>query len=99
MDPSSYYSQPGSEILPEIGDVEDNGSDQAMSCSCSSCKGMRPHPPPSFRWALYDVLDPTSEAHKSLEMTGSPEGPLHRYLLASRTLYGLVLKSREWGKS
>lgn len=99
VDCAAYYSSEiGEKQVPSSPDMEDMGSGTSMSCSCPSCKGRRPHPPPNFRWASYDVLDPFSEAHKDLEDLQSPEGPLHRYLLASRQIYGLALKSRQWGK-
>lgn len=99
VDCSAYYSsEAGQQRVPKIGDIGDMGSGTSMSCSCSSCKGRRPHPSPSFRWALYDVLDPFSEKHRDLEDPESPEGASHRYLLASRQIYGLALKNRRWGK-
>lgn len=94
MDPSSYFSQDESSI-PEICDVDDMGEDLGK-CVCEECHGFRPHPLPGFRWTDYDLLDPSVKL--DLELSESPEGIRHRYLLCSRLLYGFVFKSRKWGK-
>ncbi|KAI2896788.1 hypothetical protein CBS76997_9224 [Aspergillus niger] len=92
VDPASYFAQ-HEYTAPDICEVEDMG-DGLAKCLCEECRGWKPHPLPDFRWAAYDLLDPRVD--KDLELPQSPEGAHHRYLLCSRVLYGLVLKSRTW---
>ncbi|RDH36293.1 hypothetical protein BDQ94DRAFT_185416 [Aspergillus welwitschiae] len=92
VDSASYFAQ-HEYTAPDICEVEDMG-DGLAKCLCEECRGWKPHPLPDFRWAAYDLLDP--RADKDLELPQSPEGARHRYLLCSRVLYGLVLKSRTW---
>ncbi|GAQ42498.1 hypothetical protein ANI_1_2222094 [Aspergillus niger] len=92
VDSASYFAQ-HEYTAPEICEVEDMG-DGLAKCLCEECRGWKPHPLPGFRWAAYDLLDPRVDI--DLELPESPEGARHRYLLCSRVLYGLVLKSRTW---
>ncbi|PLB36595.1 P-loop containing nucleoside triphosphate hydrolase protein [Aspergillus candidus] len=94
MDLSSYFTQENAEV-PQTCDVADMGEDLG-NCVCDTCLGLRPHPPPGFRWADYDLLDPSVTVN--LELPGSREGARHRYLLCSRLLYGFVFKSRKWAE-
>lgn len=75
--------------------VGDTGGDRAP-CPCEMCCMKRPHPPRSFPWTEYDVINPALE--KSLELPEGYEDRQHRYLLCTRLLMGFVLKSRTWGK-
>ncbi|TWU71120.1 hypothetical protein ED733_001833 [Metarhizium rileyi] len=75
--------------------VDDTGEDRA-SCPCERCCMKRPHPPRSFPWAEYDVINPTVE--KSLELPEGYADRNHRYLICTRLLMGFVLKSRTWEK-
>ncbi|KUI62527.1 ATPase family AAA domain-containing protein 3 [Cytospora mali] len=92
VDLASYYAEEQG-VAPEVGEVDDMGEGLAV-CTCEECKGWRPHPHPSFRWAQYDVLDPVQE--RDLVLKDSPEGPRHRYLLCNWVLAGFILKSRTW---
>ncbi|TPX12710.1 uncharacterized protein E0L32_000887 [Thyridium curvatum] len=74
-------------------DVRDYGKEMSK-CQCEQCHGRRPHPPPDFPWARYDLIDPETE--NNLVLANSPEGPRHRYMLCSPILWGFDLKAREW---
>jgi hypothetical protein len=78
------------------GDVPSDG-DGSVRCSCELCQGRRPHPPPGFRWTSYDGIDPKTQ--DSLEDSTGTEPPFHKYLLCSRELRGLALKTRKWGEN
>jgi hypothetical protein len=74
-------------------EVEDMGNDLTI-CPCEKCHGIRPHPPKSFPWAEYDLIDPF---HDDLELPASYQDKDHRYLLCTNRLMGLSLKGRIWG--
>ncbi|KAI1338825.1 P-loop containing nucleoside triphosphate hydrolase protein [Xylariaceae sp. FL0016] len=69
--------------------------DMKERCPCTTCIGLRPHPPASFKWTDYDLIDPATVA--TLDLSESHGVDIkHRYLLCSKRLMGVSLKSRNW---
>lgn len=83
-------NEPDENRQPVVGQIDDVNPGYAIpTCHCRPCHRIRNRRASAKSpWEGYDFIFP--EKHKTLDD--------QRYLLCPRRLYGLILKSRTWGK-